>query len=231
MRVYHSDHRGRHFISLAAFLLTIVILLILNVLRLYVREKYPQYLPDMTIVKSLPEKVISALMIVLAAVYLVFIVIILPIWYKTFKYVINNGKITSYSGLFSRSYRIMRISSIQHASVLSMPMSKYTSFNFISLNALGGNMLMLFLSDKDCMEILKLVGNYCPDTDTAEAADDFDDDISVYTGKYNELAFDSDEAEYIYRSPGFSDDERLQVSFFDSESSQLSFYDKGAEDR
>ena len=132
VRTYHSDHRGRHFISLAAFLITIIILIALNILRLYIRDKYPQYLPDMTIVKSVPEKVITAVMIVLAAVYLVFIVVILPKWYKTFKYVVNNGKITSYSGLFSRTYRIMRISSIQHASFWSMPFSKYTCFNFIS---------------------------------------------------------------------------------------------------
>ena len=226
MRTYHSDHRGRHFISLAAFLITIIILIALNILRLYIRDKYPQYLPDMTIVKSVPEKVITAVMIVLAAVYFVFIVVLLPKWYKTFKYVVNNGKITSYSGLFSRTYRLMRISSIQHASFWSMPFSKYTCFNFISLNALGGNMIMMFLSDKDCMEVLKLIDRYSTPPEEAKTEDDFDDEY-IYTGKYNDLAFDSEEAENRYLSDDHSD--KVQVSFFDGDGVQLSFYDTGDE--
>ena len=89
-------------------------------------------------------------------------------------------------------------------------------------------MIMMFLSEKDCMEILKLVDRYTAEDVICSAdADDFDD--IIYTGKYNELAFDSEEAENIYQSNDYSYDDRLQVSFFDNDSSQLSFYDKGAE--
>lgn len=59
---YTSDPKGRKFLSAAAFLLTLVIIFALNILRQYVKEKFPQYLPDTT---SLPEKLIIVLMIIL----------------------------------------------------------------------------------------------------------------------------------------------------------------------
>ncbi|MBQ7990741.1 MAG: hypothetical protein IJ080_04690 [Oscillospiraceae bacterium] len=209
MYTFNSDRRGRYFISLAAFVLTVIILLALNVLRLYVREKFPQYLPDMTIVKSLPEKIIIIFMAVFAALYLVVIIFVLPKWYSSLKYVIDNGKITSYAGIFTRTYTIMRISSIQHAAIVSTPLSKYTSFNFISLNALGGNIIMLFLSDKDCHKILTLIREYR-----------FSDSrIKTYSQK-PAYSFDGYDVDIQDRD----DEDRWQTSMFDS-ASQLSLDD------
>lgn len=150
---YTSDPKGRKFLSTAAFLLTLVIIFALNILRQYVKEKFPQYLPDTA---SLPEKLIIVLMIVFAAVYVVFIVIFLPMWYKTIRYIMKDNEIISCSGLISKTYRIMKLTAVQHASRISLPFSKYTCFNFISLNALGGSMLLMFLSEKDCREIMDI---------------------------------------------------------------------------
>ncbi len=153
IKQYRSDPRGRKFLSAAAFFLTLIILAALGILRGYVKEKFPQYIPDTSII---PEKIISAVMAILAAVYVVFIVILLPMWYKTIRYTVKDGEIISRSGLFSRTYRIMKLSAVQHASKISMPLSKITCFNFISLNAMGGSMLMMFLSEKDCAQIIAL---------------------------------------------------------------------------
>lgn len=127
-RNYSSDPKGRKFISVTAFLLTIVLLVLLNILRLYAMDKFPQYMPD---TQALPVRVISALMIIFAAIYVVFIVILLPMWYKSIRYVITDDEIISYTGIFTRTYRIMKISSVQHAVRVSLPLSKYTGFNFI----------------------------------------------------------------------------------------------------
>ncbi len=160
MQKYYSDKKGKKFVSLAGLLLTILIIVLLNILRMYIADKFPQYLPDMTRVRSLPEKVIMAVMMLFAVIYLVFIILILPMWYKRFKYVIYDNRIVSYSGLFSRTYCIMRLDAIQHATLLSTPFSKYTSFNFIRLSALGGNIIMFFLSDSDCQKIMDTIDKF-----------------------------------------------------------------------
>ena len=87
-------------------------------------------------------------------------------------------------------------------------------------------MIMMFLSDKDCMDVLKLIDRYSTPPEEAKTEDDFDDEY-VYTGKYNDLAFDSEEAENRYLSDDHSD--KVQVSFFDGDGVQLSFYDTGDE--
>ena len=43
-----------------------------------------------------------------------FIIVILPQWYQRFRYVLYDNRIVSYSGLFSRTYRIMRFDAVQH---------------------------------------------------------------------------------------------------------------------
>lgn len=220
-RNYNSDPKGRKFISVTAFLLTIVLLVLLNILRLYALDKFPQYMPD---TPALPVRVITALMIIFAAVYVVFIVILLPMWYKSIRYVINEKEVISYSGIFTRTYRIMKLSSVQHAVRISAPLSRYTGFNFIFLKALGGTMPILFLSDKDCGEILELFRERC-ETKTP-----------IPQGKYF-VEYSPEESGYVYTdssdilsSREISDmardyDSVTQLTFEDMNSEQLSFTD------
>ena len=222
-RNYSSDPKGRKFISVTAFLLTIVLLVLLNILRLYAMDKFPQYMPN---TQALPVRVISALMIIFAAVYVVFIVILLPMWYKSIRYVINYDEIISYTGIFTRTYRIMKISSVQHAVRVSLPLSRYTGFNFIILNALGSNMPVLFLSDKDCTDIMELFQKKYEDKPVPEKP----------KGKYF-VEYSSAESGYVYTdssriltSGEISDiaenfDNVTQLSFDDMSSDQLSFTD------
>ena len=222
-RNYSSDPKGRKFISVTAFLLTIVLLVLLNILRLYAMDKFPQYMPD---TQALPVRVISALMIIFAAIYVVFIVILLPMWYKSIRYVITDDEIISYTGIFTRTYRIMKISSVQHAVRVSLPLSKYTGFNFIFLNALGSNMPILFLSDKDCVDILELFrkkyeekpapekpkGKYFVEYSSAESGYVYSDSSQILTsGEISDIAENFDNV--------------TQLSFEDMNSDQLSFTD------
>ena len=249
MRTYQSDKRGKIFISLTGFILTIILIVLLNLLRLYVIDKYPQYLPDMTRVRSLPEKVIAGIMIALGVMYLVFIVLILPMWYKSFKYVIYENRIVSYSGIFSRTFRIMRIGAIQHASHVSMPFSKYTCFNFIRLSALGGNIIMFFLSDEDCRSIMAFIDEFAEKParkETAPAplpekpvesyavAEDgqeiFPDLADVIRKEMEQLAF-FEELTDMVPTPAEAaekpaEPDPMQIDFFPSPAVQLSFDDK-----
>ena len=163
-------------------------------------------------------------MIIAAAVYVVFIVILLPMWYKSLRYVINEREIISYSGIFSRTYRIMKLSSVQHAVRVSAPLSGYTGFNFIILKALGGNMPILFLSDKDCGEILELFRIRCEAKPAPEGGKYFveyspEDSGYVYTD--SSAIFSSEEISDIAEDFGSV----RQLSFDELSSEQLSFTD------
>ncbi len=218
---YSSDPKGRRFISAAAFAVTVLLLVLLNILRLYAEEKFPQYLPD---VPPMPVRVISALMMIAAAVYVVFIVILLPMWYKSLRYVINDGEIISYSGIFSRTYRIMKISSVQHAVRISAPLSKYTGFNFIVLKALGGNMPIMFLSDKDCREILDMFIARCekkPAHESGKYFVEYSPENSGYVYTDSSDIFSSQEISDIAEDFGSV----RQMSFDEPASEQLSFTD------
>ena len=68
MKTYYSDKKGRKFISLAGLVLTVAALVLLNILRLYIKDKFPKYLPDMTPVTSLPVRVIQTIMLITAVV-------------------------------------------------------------------------------------------------------------------------------------------------------------------
>lgn len=216
-KTYCSDPRGRKFLSAFTFIMTLVLIFLLNILRLYAVEKFSQYLPDMSRVKSLPEKVLQALILVLLAIYVVFIIILLPTWYKTIKYTITDKAIISRTGLFSRTYRIMKLSAIQHASKISMPLSKITCFNFISLGALGGNVVLMFLSDEDCTEIMKTLNVRLENSREAATA-----------GKFT-LSKGNGSADYIYtdRSGVLSLRELGDIAGDFSSYTQLSFTEPG----
>lgn len=163
-KTYYSAPKGRFFLSAAAFLITIGAMIALNVLRLYLVDRFGSYINEISglpITSAKPvmpfsAKVVSAIMIIVAALYVIFIVILLPMWYKSFKYVVNDKEIVSYSGIFSRTFRIMKLSAVQHVSRISLPFSQITCFNFVSVNALGGRLVFMFLSEKDCAEIMKM---------------------------------------------------------------------------
>lgn len=231
-KTYLSDPRGRKFLSAAAFIVTLVIIAALNILRLYVSEKFPAYMPDMdTVRRSLPERVLIALMLTLLALYVIFIMILLPMWYKTIRYVINNKEIISRTGLFSRTYRIMKLSAIQHASRISMPMANVTCFNFISVNALGGRMVLMFLSDKDCKEIMEMIGKKFEkkETDTSgkkySVADPRDGSADHIYIDNADILSDKEIRDIIgdysdYRQLSFADQQGAQLSFSDIEGSE-----------
>ncbi len=218
---YTTDPKGRRYISAAGFVLTVLLLAVLNILRLYAMDKFPQYMPD---VPALPVRVINVLMIILAAVYVVFILILLPMWYKSIRYVVNDNEIISYSGIISRTYRIMKLSSVQHAVRVSLPFSGRTGFNLITLKALGGNMPVMFLSDKDCGEILELFRRR------------FEKKAVSSGGKYS-VEYSAEKSGYVYTDNSdilssveireLADDYESvkQLSFDDMSSEQLSFTD------
>ena len=85
--------------------------------------------------------------------------IILPLWYRSVSYLVSPDSIVVKSGFITQSTHIMRMSAAQHVVLVTTPFSRYTGMNFITVNALGGFVVMLFLSRSDAEEIYSTTYN------------------------------------------------------------------------
>ncbi|MBP1559760.1 MAG: PH domain-containing protein [Oscillospiraceae bacterium] len=121
----------------------------------YLEGRFPEYfaLPKFTV----PEIIIWAFVILLVTAYVVFLLIILPLWYRSVSYTVSPEGIVLRSGVFFKNTRYVKMSAVQYTTTVSMPFSKYTSFNFLLINAYGGRLLFCFLSSSDLEEIDKKI--------------------------------------------------------------------------
>lgn len=79
----------------------------------------------------------------------------LPFYFKKASFLISPEALTCSTGFLWRTRKTMRTSSIQYVTLITFPFLKTTGFNFILVSALGGKLLIPFLSEKDAKEILK----------------------------------------------------------------------------
>lgn len=101
-----------------------------------------------------PYPIIMTLAIVLFwTFYIVVLLIALPIYFAKTNYYISTNEVAKQSGIIYFTRQLMRTDSIQYMTYFSTPLSKYTGFNFLVFNALGGKVVFLFLSKKDSDEI------------------------------------------------------------------------------
>lgn len=80
-------------------------------------------------------------------------IIIFPLYFSLSHYEVSADGIKKQTGVIFRTEQIMRISSVQYVTTIIFPLSKYTGFNFLKLNALGGSIFLVYLSYKDLLEI------------------------------------------------------------------------------
>ena len=153
-KTFHSDKKGYSFLLSITTLLTAAVIGALK----YVLDKleimYPQLFEQE---RALPEIIIYGAIIVFFAAYVVFAVIFLRIWHRSLSYEITEHEIISHAGFITKTKQIMKISSIQYVTKISMPFSSMNSFNFVIVSALGGRLMMMFLSDSDSSEIISML--------------------------------------------------------------------------
>lgn len=79
--------------------------------------------------------------------------ILFPIYFSRTTYNISQNIIMKNSGMIFTNKQFMRGSSIQYITTTILPFSSATSLNFIIINALGGKIILSFLSKADVLEI------------------------------------------------------------------------------
>lgn len=155
MKKYYADKKSLKFLRATTFLIIACIIIALKYLLYYLEEHFPAYfsLPKITV----PEIIIWAVIILLVTAYVVFLMIILPLWYRSVSYSVSAEEIVIRSGIFVKNTSCIKMSAVQYTTAVSMPLSKYTSFNFLFINAYGGRLVCPFLSSLDMEEIAKKI--------------------------------------------------------------------------
>ena len=151
---YCSDRNGYSFLLILCTLAVGAVVVLLRYILNKIEIMYPALFEQE---RALPEVIIYSLMIFFAAVYVVFALIVLRFWHRSLSYVLTENEIISDAGFIVRSHQIMKYSAVQYVSRVSMPLSRISSFNFVIVSALGGRLLMMFLSDSDAEEITELI--------------------------------------------------------------------------
>lgn len=151
---FSSDKNGYSFLLVFITIATAAVILLLNYVLQKLEIMYPQlFLRE----RALPEIIIYSAIGVFAAAYIIFALIFLRIWQKTLSYALTPDCIISDTGFFVRTRQIMKYSSVQYVSLVSMPFSRISSFNFVIVSALGGRLIMMFLSDSDAKAVVELI--------------------------------------------------------------------------
>lgn len=155
MKKYYADRRSLNILRVITFILLIVIAIGLKYLLYRLELMFPEYFK--TEESTVPEIVIWTVMALAAAIYILYILIFLPLWYNSVKYCITDTDLISVSGVFFKSTHYMKISAVQYATLISAPLAKHSGFNFIVFSAHGGRMTFIFISQKDAEEIMTSV--------------------------------------------------------------------------
>lgn len=155
MKKYYADRRSLNILRVITFILLIVIAIGLKYLLYRLELMFPDYFK--TEESTVPEIVIWTVMALAAAIYILYILIFLPLWYNSAKYCITDTDLISVSGVFFKSTHYMKISAVQYATLISAPLAKHSGFNFIVFSAHGGRMTFIFISQKDAEEIMASV--------------------------------------------------------------------------
>ena len=140
MRHFYPDKKSMDILQIITAVAGLVIYMIIN-----------HFVPD--------EKIIMICGIFILTICIVIIFLYLPMYFANLKYTATDKEIIRTSGVIFKTNQSVRYSSIQYTSVIKTFLSGYTGFNFIIFFVFGGRCSLMFLSQKDTDEILKLSGS------------------------------------------------------------------------
>lgn len=80
--------------------------------------------------------------------------LLIPFYFRRTVIYISGAEITVHSGLLYLRRDHMKTSAVQYVTMMTLPLSGITGFNFIGIKALGGSILLPFLRWADCQEIV-----------------------------------------------------------------------------
>ena len=158
MKKYYADKKSLNVLRVITFVIIIGIIIGLKYLLYYFERRYPDYFLPARF--TVPEVIVWIVIALLVTAYVVFLLIILPLWYRSVCFTVSADEIVLRSGVIFRNISYIKMSSVQYTTTICMPFSKHTSFNFLLINAYGGRLILMFLSYSDLTEIDKKIQQY-----------------------------------------------------------------------
>lgn len=154
MKKYYADRKSLNILRVLTFILLIVIGIALKYV-LYIAEmKFPEYFVSGI---NVVEIVIWCIAGVFALIYILYILIILPLWYNNARYYVTDRDVIARTGVLVKNKQYMKLSAIQYTTRISAPLGRKSGFNFIIFNGYGGRLIFTFLSKNDADEITRLI--------------------------------------------------------------------------
>ncbi len=86
-------------------------------------------------------------------VALVFVLILLPIYFRRTVIYLSPTELSLHTGMIFSTREHMRVSAVQYLSMITLPFSRFTGFNFLAVHGLGGTMILPFLSLDDSVAL------------------------------------------------------------------------------
>lgn len=155
MKKYYADRNSLNILRVLSLILLIVIGIVLKYVLYILQKRYPDYFAIEG--NTVAEVIIWSIMILFTAVYILYILILLPLWYNNARYYVTDKDIIARTGVLVKNVQYMKLSAVQYTTKISAPLGRHTGFNFIMFNGYGGRMMFIFLSQKDADEITKTV--------------------------------------------------------------------------
>lgn len=154
MKKYYADRTSLNILRVIAFVLLIVIGIALKYV-LYIAEmKFPEYFGSGV---NAVEIIVWSIAGVFAMIYIMYILIILPLWYNNARYYVTDRDVIAQTGVLVKNKHYMKLSAIQYTTRIAAPLGRKCGFNFIIFNGYGGRLMFTFLSKKDADEIIRLI--------------------------------------------------------------------------
>jgi membrane protein YdbS with pleckstrin-like domain len=152
---YYADKKSLNFLRVSLFFIAAAVIAALKLLMIRLENMFPEYF--LRAESAAPETAFWIIMAMLATAYVIFILIILPIWYKAACYTLTQDEIIIKTGAISSVYKHMKLSAVQYTTIYAPPFSKRTGLIFLTVNANGGSLILYFLSRKDADEIVSKI--------------------------------------------------------------------------
>lgn len=99
----------------------------------------------------------SYIIIVVWTAAALFLVLLVPLYYKKTRFMVSEDDIVKYTFLFTFKYQYITMDSVKSVSTIITPLSRLTGLNFIIINALGAKIFLPCLLKNDCIEITEFV--------------------------------------------------------------------------
>lgn len=98
------------------------------------------------------------LIAIFAALFILGIVVWLPLFFGAGRFELTDNEVIVSLGWLCRVRTFMKLSAVQYVVTVHTPFSKTTGFNFLLIQALGGVVIIPFISYTDCTELENVLG-------------------------------------------------------------------------